>query len=208
MGKRKGVYYTTHEQDKELVAQAVAGDQRAYNLLLKKYKPILYTAAYRRLPHYLPEDIEDITMIVLANTFLCLKSYDPTKSKVFSWMIACLHNYVNTIPNQKKRVTTTSINTLASSNKNDDEFTIEYEIPSLDRFDESYDRQQSMILLKLLLNKLPKGIADVMLLRFWHGYTHEEIARELNIEKSSIVYKLKRGRELLKKMSDRNNLFE
>ena len=104
MNERRGfkkTAYTTHAEDKALVLEAIAGDQKAYNVLLSKYKPILFTAAKRRLSKKNVEDIEDIVMIVLGTAFVRINQYDPEKSLFFTWMISCLHNYVNGIPAQK-----------------------------------------------------------------------------------------------------------
>ena len=59
---RRGPKYTTHEEDKKLVALAISGDNNSWNILLQKYKPILYIAAKRRLSYYSDEDLEDIVI--------------------------------------------------------------------------------------------------------------------------------------------------
>jgi DNA-directed RNA polymerase specialized sigma24 family protein len=46
-----------------------------------------------------------------------------------------------------------------------------------------------------------------MVLRFFRELSHEEIANELNIEKGNVWYKIKKGRELLKKKSELNGIF-
>lgn len=196
---------TSHDEDKELAKRAMTGDQKAYNVLLLKYKPIVYTAAKRRLPWLIVEDLEDITMIVLGNAFVKIHQYDHEKSKFFTWMLACLHNYVNTIPTQKKRVTAYSIEDMYPGK--DENSLVEYEIPSEDRFDLNYDTKQSFTLLRTLMKELPEDIYRVMVLRFFRELSHEEIANELNIEKGNVWYKIKKGRELLKKKSKLNGIF-
>ena len=196
---------TTHDEDKELAKRAMTGDQKAYNILLTKYKPIVYTAAKRRLPWVIVEDLEDITMIVLGNAFVKIHQYDPEKSKFFTWMVACLHNYVNSIPSQKKRVTAYSIEDMYPNR--DENSLIEWEIPSDDRFDLNYDTKQSFALLRVLMKELPKDIYKVMTLRFFRELSYEEIANELNIDKGLVWYKIKKGRELLKEKSDLHGIF-
>ena len=208
MNERRGYKrgkLTTHEEDKELVLSAIEGNQKSYNTLLTKYKPILYTAAKRRLPYLGVEDLEDITMIVLGNAFVKIKQYDPIKSKFFTWMVACLHNYVNSIPSQKKRVKAYSIEDFYPTG--DGDTLIEYQIPSEDRFDLNYDNEQAFKLLRTLLKELPEDIYNVMFLKFFKELSNAEIAIELNIDKSAIWYKVKRGRELLKRKSEINGIF-
>jgi RNA polymerase sigma factor (sigma-70 family) len=191
--------YTTHEEDKELVVSALAGNQRSYNVLLGKYKPVLYTAAKRRLPYAIPEDLEDIVMIVLGNAFVKINQYDPEKSKFFTWMVACLHNYINSIPKQKKRVQQKSYD--------DDEYVAQtIFIPAT--FDEDIDRAQSNELIRVLLKKLPKDYGKALYLQFFKGYSHDEIAEALCCDKGLVWYKIQRGKELLKRLSEQHELFE
>ena len=198
MAKRKTVAYTTHEEDKHLAVEAVNGDRRAYNILLTKYKPILYTAAKRRLPWKDPEDLEDITMIVLGNAFLKLNQYDPEKSKLFTWMIACLHNYVNSIPKQKKRVQTYSL----EDNKQE-----AADKPDTHNFDMHVDRERTSQLIKLLISRLPGDVGKAITMKYFKDSSHAEIAEEIGCKEQDVWYKLKKGRQLLKQMSETNELF-
>lgn len=198
MAKRKTVAYTTHEEDKALVIEALGGSQRAYNTLLTKYKPILYTAAKRRLPYKEPEDLEDITMVVLGNAFIKMNQYDPEKSKFFTWMVACLHNYVNTLPKQKKRVETYSMeeNIVRVSNE-----------PDYHNFDTDIDRERVSSLVRKLIYRLPEELAKAITLKYFRDASHAEIAEAIGCKEQDVWYKLQRGRQLLKKMSDTNDLF-
>jgi len=200
----KSAKYTTHAEDKELVLSAIAGSQKSYNTLVRKYKPILYTAAKRRLGQASVEDLEDIVMIVLGHAFVRLYQYNPEKSLFFTWIVACLHNYVNSIPKQKKRIQAKSLDDIYY---NDGDSPIEYEIPSHDRFDEAYDTQQGFNLLKTLMKRLPPEIYSVFVLKFFRDLSNEDVAKELGIKKEDIWYKVKRGREILKKYSDLNGIF-
>ncbi len=209
MKERKGyrpVKMTTHEQDKELVVSAVEGNQRAYNDLLRKYKPILYTAAKRRLPYKSVEELEDIVMIVLGQAFLKINQYDPEKSKFYTWMVACVHNYINGIPKQKKRIHADSLEDIYPSNS-DSEERQEYPILDEDDFDMNLDREQLTKLVRLLINKLPEDLATAITMKYFRDSSHREIAEEIGCKENEVWYKLKRAKELLKKISDKNNLF-
>ena len=209
MNERRGfkkTAYTTHAEDKALVLEAIAGNQKAYNVLLSKYKPILFTAAKRRLPKKNVEDIEDIVMFVLGNAFVKINSYNPEKSLFFTWMISCLHNHVNGIPAQKKRVIATSIEDLYPSNQ-DTDTPIEYEIPDEDPFDLVMDFEQTAKLIRLLVDKLPADSCEVIKLRYFKQLSHKEIGEIIGCEERKVWYKLARAKERLKKLSDKENLF-
>jgi RNA polymerase sigma factor (sigma-70 family) len=209
MNERKGyrpVKMTTHAQDKELVLSALAGNQKSYNTLLSKYKPILYTAAKRRLPNKGVEDLEDIVMIVLGNTFVKINQYNPEKSLFFTWMVACLHNYINGIPNQKKRIQADSLEDIYPSNEGSDD-PVEYSIPDEDPFDLSMDKEQSAKLVRLLVDKLPAELAQVIKLKYFKELSNQEIADIIGCGPNDIWYKVKKAKEKLKKLSDVDSLF-
>lgn len=207
MKNKKGyssVKYTTHDEDKRLVTCALEGDQRAYNVLVKKYKPILFTAAKRRLSKYSVEDLEDAVMVVMGNAFVKIHQYDPTKSLFFTWMIACMHNYINNIPNQKKRISADSLDSLVQVSDNE---TIEYQIPDEDRFDMNIDKEQAIKLLRMVIEKLPPESAEIIKLRYFKEMSSREIAEAIGCKEGEVWYKLKRAKDRLKKLSEKSKLF-
>jgi len=207
MKTRKGyssTKYTTHDEDKKLVIEALGGNQRAYNVLVQKYKPILFTAAKRRLSSYSVEDLEDAVMVVMGTAFMRINQYDPTKSLFFTWIIACMHNYINNIPKQKKRIVADSLDSLVQVSENE---TIEYQVPDEDRFDLNMDREQVIKLVRLIVDKLPEKYSDIIKLRYFKELSYKEIAEELNCETSEVEYKLRLAKNKLKKLSEQSNLF-
>ena len=195
---RKGPAYTTHEEDKKLVVNAINADQNAWNILLQKYKPILYIAAKRRLSYYSDEDLEDIVMTVLGNTFVKIRQYDPEKAKFFWWIVASLHNHISGLYSRKKLVPKESPVSL----KDAGEFAIDYS-----DFTEDYDREQVSRLIRLLINKLPEDLSKAITLRYFKEYTNEQIAEEIGCKPGDVWYKIKKGREMLKRLSQNGKLF-
>ncbi len=195
---RKGPKYTTHEKDKKLVVNAINGDQNAWNILLQKYKPILYIAAKRRLSYYSDEDLEDIVMTVLGNTFVKIRQYDPEKAKFFWWIVASLHNHISGLYNRKKLIPKESPVNL----KDAGEFAIDYS-----DFTENYDREQVSRLIRLLIGKLPEDLSKAITLRYFKEYTNEQIAEEIGCKPGDVWYKIKKGRDMLKRLSQNGKLF-
>lgn len=209
MKARKGYSHllkTTHAKDKELVIEALGGNQKAYNSLLQKYKPILYTAAKRRLPEKSVEDLEDIVMFVLGQAFVKLGQYNPEKSLLFTWMIACLHNYINGIPKQKKRIQADSLEEILPSNMGEND-PVEYAIPDEDQFDLDIDKKQTAKLVRLLVERLPEELCTVIKLKYFKDKTNKEIADEIGCKESDIFYRVKKAKEILKKYADADELF-
>ncbi len=201
MAKKEKPIYTTHEEDKKLVKEALGGNQRAYNTLAQKYKLILFTAAQRRLPGKTEDDLEDIVMTVLGRCFISLHLYDPEKSKLFTWMVACLHNHVNSIPRSKKRISAQSYHGISS-------ISIEiHEIGELENTIEDIDRAQVVKLVRLLVDKLPHDVATAIKLKYFKDYSYEQIAESLGCKIGDVWYKIKKGKKILKDLSDSNGLF-
>lgn len=195
---RKGPKYTTHEEDKKLVVNAIDGDQNAWNILLQKYKPILYIAAKRRLSYYSDEDLEDIVMTVLGNTFVKIRQYDPERAKFFWWIVGSLHNYISGLYNRKKLIPNESPISL----KDAGDFAIDYS-----DFTEEYDREQVSRLIRLLIDRLPEDLSKAITLRYFKEYTNEQIAEELGCKPGDVWYKIKKGRDMLKRLSQNGKLF-
>ena len=209
MRERKGfkpIKKTTHQEDKDLVNSALAGDQKSYNTLMSKYKPILYTAAKRRLPYKSVEDLEDIIMIVLGQAFIRIHQYDPSKSLLYTWMLACLHNYINSIPGQKKRITAYSLTDLYPRSE-EDETPVEYEIPDIDSFDQAIDKEQTHKIIRLVIEKLPSDMALVIKLKYFKEMSHREISEIIGCKENEVWYKLKRAKNKLKKLLGQNRFF-
>ena len=195
---RKAPKYLTHDQDKALVLEALSGSTRAYNDLAQKYKPILYIAVRRRLPHIPEEDAEDIVMSVMGRCFVSLHLYDPEKSKLFTWMIACVHNHMNGLSTGKKRI--------KGVEYGESGYDVgEIEDPS--DFQADVDRGNVVRLVRMLVDKLPPECAQAIKLKYFREMSNEEIAQEMGIKPTDVWYRVKKGREILKRLSDNHDLF-
>ena len=196
---RQGPAYTTHEEDKKLVLSAIGGDANSYNILVQKYKPILFIASKRRLYHYSDDDLEDIVMTVLGNSFVNIRSYNPERGTFFWWIVACLHNYISSLYSRKKLIPKEKLVGL----KDAGEFAVNNDFD----FTENYDREQVSTLIRLLISKLPEDFGKAITLRYFKGYTNEQIAEEIGCKPSDVWYKLKKGKDILKKLSKNGKLF-
>ena len=196
---RTGPRYTTHEEDKALVVKALGGNNLAYNILAEKYKPILYTLIKRRLHYLSEEDMEDMVMVIMGRAFVSLKTYNPSVSKFFTWMVSCGHNYINSLPRKKKVVTGIGY---ADSNQN-----VEL-IRDTENIEDDMDKKNTFKLLRSLIDKLPQEISQVYKLKFFKDKTNSEIAEIVGIHETHVYYRVKKGREILKKWLEQRGLFE
>jgi len=197
---RKSPKYLTHEEDKALTTQALGGDNRAYNLLAQKYKPILYTAVRRRLRNIPEEDAEDIVMSVLGKCFVSLHLYDPSKSKLFTWMIACVHNYMNGLAKRKPKVPT--VEPVSEAHRMMLENSM-YE----DTTQGDVDRANLVKLVRALVDKLPPECSQVIKLKYFRELSNDEIALEMGIKPTDVWYRVQKAKKILKGLGVRNGLF-
>jgi RNA polymerase sigma-70 factor (ECF subfamily) len=69
--------------DRELVAECLAGNRRAFETLVDRYQRVIFNVAYRMVNNY--EEAEDITQAVFIKGFENMKSFNP-RYKFFSWL--------------------------------------------------------------------------------------------------------------------------
>ena len=198
---RKSPKYLTHDEDKALVREALAGSDKAYNTLAQKYKPILYTAVRRRLGNSITEEeVEDIVMTVLGRAFISLHTYNPEKSKMFTWMIACVHNHMSSLKTKKKRIQTVDV---VSERHRDILENATYE----DTTQGDVDRANLVKLVRALVDKLPQECSQVIKLKYFKELSNDEIADIMGIKPTDVWYRVNKAKRILKGLGVRNGLF-
>lgn len=78
--------------DEQLVAAAVAGDQRSLEDLLSRHQPWIYNLAFRMV--MVPADAEDVTQEVLVKVLTKLGTYDPARAAFRTWLYRVVTNHV------------------------------------------------------------------------------------------------------------------
>ena len=200
---RKGPRYLTHDEDKALAVQALGGSDRAYSILAEKYKPILYTAVRRRLGNSIREvEAEDIVMAVMGRAFVSLHLYDPEKSKLFTWMIACLHNHITGKPKGKQRIGGAFYGGIKTQ-----DVSLAYDLQDDSDLIGGVDRVQVIKLMRMLVEKLPEECATAIKLRYFRELSYEEIASEMGIKVGDVWYRIKKGKNILRELSENLDLF-
>jgi RNA polymerase sigma factor (sigma-70 family) len=74
-------------------------------------------------------------------------------------------------------------------------------------FSEDYDKEQTSKLIRLLISKLPEDQSKAITMRYFKDASNEEIAKEIGCKPDEVWYRLKKGREKLKKLSINGKLF-
>lgn len=151
------------------------GQQELFNFLA----PWLLSIAKQYTPQN--HDAKDVLHDGFIKIFRHISSYDETKGTIESWT--------------KKIIINTALNKL---NKNKLEELINnyenYELPDLDQIYDNYGIEH----IKKMVEELPDIYKQVFYLYEIEGYSHKEIAEQLNIKEATSRSQLSRSKILLK----------
>jgi len=179
------------QEDRELVASAKKGDNKAFEALLKKYRKSVYYMLLKMIKN--PDDAEDLTQEAFAKAFNSIDKFDATYA-FSTWLFRiATNNCIDFI--RKKRVQTVSID---QPMEGDDGSNIRFDVK-----DENLDPNQTMLkkqrkkYLNMAIERLPEKYRTLVELRYFRELSYEEVAQELQIPLGTVKAQLFRARELL-----------
>lgn len=178
-------------EDFNLVDRAVAGDERAYALLLQRYRRPVYHMILKMVRNV--DDAEDLTIEAFGKAFRGLHRFK--KDFTFStWLFRIATN--NSIDFIRKR----KLNTLSIDNAYTDEDgqSVSMNIPdmNLNPQDEAIKSQKEEII-RVVVNMLPAKYQKLVRLRYFQELSYEEIAEEIDAPLGTVKAQLHRARELM-----------
>src|SRR5271169_2240914 len=179
-------------EDSTIIADALAGHDRAYQRLMDKYHDAIFNFIYRMVRDR--EQVEDLTQEAFIKAFASLKSFN--EEYAFStWLYKIATN--NSIDHiRKKKLQMFSIDKPIESK--DSDFT--FELP-----DDSYEADRELIsdqrsvMLNEAIEQLPEKYRLVIRLRHVEERSYEEIAKMLKLPIGTVKAHIFRARELLYK---------
>jgi len=182
----------TKSDDNILINKALAGDQTAYEKLMKKYYQLIYNLIFRMISR--KEDVEDLTQEAFIKAFNSLQNFD--RQFAFStWLFKiATNNAIDYL--RKKKLNTFSIDREIESEESDFKFEIPDSENKPDRVIIEDERKQ---ILDEAIESLPPKYKEVILLRHKMDKEYEEIAKELKLPLGTVKAHIFRGRELLNK---------
>ncbi|MBP9095891.1 MAG: sigma-70 family RNA polymerase sigma factor [Ignavibacteria bacterium] len=182
----------TKSDDNILINKALAGDQTAYEKLMKKYYQLIYNLIFRMISR--KEDVEDLTQEAFIKAFNSLHNFD--RQFAFStWLFKiATNNAIDYL--RKKKLNTFSIDREIESEESDFKFEIPDNENKPDRIIIEDERKK---ILDEAIESLPPKYKEVILLRHKMDKEYEEIAKELKLPLGTVKAHIFRGRELLNK---------
>ncbi len=178
-------------EDRELVASAKRGEEKAFETLLKKYRKSVYYMLLKMVKN--TDDAEDLTQEAFAKAFNSIEKFD-SKFAFSTWLFRiATNNCIDFI--RKKRVQTVSIDAPVEG---EDGSSMRYDVrdDDLDPNDAML-KQQRKRYLTMAIERLPEKYRELVELRYFRELSYEEVANELQIPLGTVKAQLFRARELL-----------
>ncbi|AFN75221.1 ECF subfamily RNA polymerase, sigma-24 subunit [Melioribacter roseus P3M-2] len=152
------------DNDFELVNRFKAGDETAFNEIVRKYQKRIYWHARQMLGNHL--DADEVTQQVLIVIYEKLHTFN-FQSSLFTWIY--------------RIATTRSLNLLKRKNIKrffsiDDEDT-DFDLKSETDIIKDLDNKQKLEKLEKMLNKLPPKQKQVFIMRNFDEFSYEEISQ-------------------------------
>jgi RNA polymerase sigma-70 factor (ECF subfamily) len=183
---REGTAIDTVEmtEDVTLVRRTLAGDQDAFTVLVEKYKDPVYNVAYRMLGN--ATEAEDVAQETFVRAYTQLRTYK--EAHRFSTWLLSIASHLSIDQLRRRRF-------LALPLEN---------VPFLDWIaDLGAGPEQAAVQgetsdeMQQLLQQIPLKYRSVLILRYWHDLSYEEIASALHLTPALVKARLHRARELV-----------
>ncbi len=179
-------------EDIVLVKRAIAGDEKAFKSLIKRYKNPVMQIVYKLVRDR--SQLEDLTQEIFIKAFQHLSDFD-YEHQFASWLFKITNNHcIDYI--RKKRLRVYSINDQIKTEDGE----VEYEIP-----DSTYEpdlnmlREQKSKIIRQAIDSLPKKYRQVIVLRHQEELSYEEISKKTRLPVNTIKVQLFRAREMMYK---------
>ncbi len=180
------------QEDKRLIEQALQGDEKAYETLLKKYRNLVFSIMLKMVRN--KQEAEDFTQEAFMKAFGSLSTFNDEFAFSTWLMKIASNNCIDFL--RKRKLKTYSIH--EPINYKDDK--IEIDIPASDAGPErTLIQSERSQMIEDAINELPERYRYVVILRHKEEKSYEEIAEILNLPLGTVKAQIFRAREILNK---------
>ncbi|MCB0569960.1 MAG: sigma-70 family RNA polymerase sigma factor [Phaeodactylibacter sp.] len=181
--------------DYSIVKKAILGDQKAYAILMDRYRNPIYHMMLKMVNNN-RDDADDLTIEAFGKAFAKLSSYVP-RYAFSTWLFRiAINNGIDYI--RKKRLNLYSIDEPIDGESSSD-FSSNLKAAILDP-EEEIIRNQRIQMMRQLLSQLNGKYRLMIELRYFEELSYEEIAEELDIPLGTVKAQLFRAKEMLANM--------
>ncbi|MDB4907085.1 MAG: polymerase sigma factor, sigma-70 family [Gemmatimonadetes bacterium] len=175
--------------DAAVVASFLAGDERAFAVLVERYQTRLLNFIYRTIGDR--EKAEDLVQEVFIRVYRHLHRFDPSK-KFSTWAYTIASNLAKNELRNRSRNPLVLFQTLSSRNEDDDR-PLQFE-DTTSRPDDLYRKRHLRALVEETVAQLPEHHRQVFVLRELEGKSYEEIAEITDCNLGTVKSRLNRAR--------------
>jgi RNA polymerase sigma-70 factor (ECF subfamily) len=186
--------------DLPIVLRAQAGDQSAFNELLKKYRNPVKFLVQKMITN--SEDIEDVVIDTFGKAFSNINNYAPDYA-FSTWLFKIATNRcIDHI--RKKRINTLSINN-TFENEDGGYDGIDLDSGGLSPEEETIKEQKNK-LMRQFVDKLKPNYKRLVEMRYFEELSYEEIADKLELPVGTVKAQLFRARDFLARHITKSNI--
>jgi RNA polymerase sigma-70 factor (ECF subfamily) len=173
------------ELEQGLLDRCLAGEDFAWEELLKAYTRKIYNLCYRFTGR--AEEAEDVTQEVFIKVFQTLKTYQAAQGSFATWLNRVARNHLvdHYRRTRKDRVTSSLEDELPAAEQKPGQ----HMEPTIQV--ESRERRE---VLQLALDKLSPDLREAVILRDLQDLDYEEIAQVLRVPQGTVKSRINRGR--------------
>jgi len=171
--------------DAQLVRRCLAGEEAAWEEIVRQYSRRIYNLAYRFTGNRAAA--EDLTQEVFLRLYRTLEQYDPREGDLSNWLMRVARNLI--IDDYRRRARTPTEN-------GEDLSEHEYHLRADERGDPQtlVERRELSALIHAALAKLSPELRACVILRDLEGLSYQEIAELLRIPEGTVKSRINRGR--------------
>lgn len=183
---------TVQDDDSQTIAEALAGSQRAYTLLMEKHRPAIFHIINKIVRNN--EVANDLVQETFMKAFAALASYR-SEYRFSTWLYKIAAN-CSIDHLRKRRLQALSLDRPIETGDG----TVEIEVADYSYHPErELERKERSFSIEEAIDSLPKNYRDVIVYRHKEDKSYEEIADLLDIPVGTVKARIFRARELLKK---------
>jgi len=189
-----GMLTPQQQNDREMLALIVKGDQRAFSQLYDRLNGPLYSLAIRMLGD--ASEAQDALQEVFLQIWRRAAFYDPEQSSVFSWAVLMTRSRVIDRLRRRDR----RLRVIVAS-ADDDQTDIASAASQEESAADTAGRNEEAMRARSSLNQLPAEQRQAIELAFFNDLTHQEIAAQLGQPLGTIKARIRRGLLKLKEQT-------
>jgi RNA polymerase sigma-70 factor (ECF subfamily) len=188
------------QDDAALAARMRAGDEAAFERVVRAYSPRLLALARRIVGS--DEDARDVVQDAFLNAFRGLSNFEG-QAKLSTWLHRIVVNVALMKLRTRRRKPEQSIETLLPAFR-DDGHHVEQFRSWEEPIDEVLERRETREVVRKLIDELPESYRTVLVLRDIEGLDTEETARMLDLTPNAAKIRLHRARQALRTLLARH----